>query len=74
MSMKKLQDKHYIILLIVCVIIMIGIVALTKGKDLALSTLLAGIGGVVGLTIGTVIRKKTNVGKTVDERNPKAHR
>ena len=56
MSMKKLQDKHYIILLIVCVIIMIGIVALTKGKDLALSTLLAGIGGVVGLTISTVIR------------------
>ncbi len=72
--MKKLQDKHYIILLIVCVIIMVGIVALTKGKALALSTLIAGIGGVAGLTIGTVIRKKTNVGKAVDELNPKAHR
>ena len=72
--MKKLQTNHYIILLAVIVAIATVIVALTLGKDLALSVFLTGLLCLVGFIIGTVVRKKTKVGKAVDELSPKAHR
>lgn len=64
--MKKLKHYHYIILLLICVIILVSIVALTMGSDAALSTLLTGSGGIIGLTIGIIIRQKTEIGKEID--------
>lgn len=64
--MKKLKPYHYIILLLICVIILVSIVALTMGFDAALSTLLTGSGGIIGLTIGIIIRQKTEIGKEID--------
>ncbi len=64
--MKKLKPYHYIILLLICVIILVSIVALTMGSDAALSTLLTGSGGIIGLTIGIIIRQKTEIGKEID--------
>jgi uncharacterized membrane protein len=61
--MKKLKPYHYIILLTVCVAITVTIVALTLGKDVAISVLCTGIGCIIGLIIGTVIKKKTDEGK-----------
>lgn len=61
--MKKLQTHHYIILLAVCVAIAVVIVALTIGKDVAISVMYTGIGCIIGYIIGTAIRKKTDVGK-----------
>ena len=72
--MKKLQASHYIILLAICVTIVTVIVALTMGKDAALSVLPTGIGCIIGLIIGTIIRKNTDVGKAVDELSPRSHR
>lgn len=45
---------------------MVSIVAITMGSDAALSTLLTGSGGVIGLTIGIIIRQKTEIGKEID--------
>lgn len=61
--MKKLQVHHHIILLAVCVAITVVIVALTLGKDVAISVLCTGIGCFIGLIIGTAIRKKKDVSK-----------
>ena len=72
--MKTLQAKYYVILLAICVAIATVIVSLTKGKELALSVLLTGIGVVGGLAIASVIRKKTDVGKAINDLNPKVHR
>ena len=70
--MKKLQSNHYIILLAIIVAIVTVIIALTLGKNLALSVFLTGLLCLAGLIIGTVVRKKTEVGKAVDELSPKA--
>ncbi|MBR1513154.1 MAG: hypothetical protein IJ622_02550 [Bacteroidales bacterium] len=72
--MKKPQNKNYLILLAICVVIMAIVVALSKNKETAIAVLLTGIGAVVGLTIGILARKKTAVGKAVDEMEPKAYR
>ena len=61
--MKKIQAKHYIILLVVFVAILVVAIALTLGKDTATSVLPTGIIGcvvglVVGLIIGVNIKKK----------------
>ena len=72
--MKKLQSNHYIILLAIIVAIVTVIVALTLGKDLALSVFLTGLLCLAGLIIGTVVRKKTEIGKAVDGLIPKARR
>ena len=72
--MKKLQPNHYIILLAILVAVITVIVALTFGKDLALSVFLTGLLCLAGTIIGTVVGKKTEVGKAVDELSPKAHR
>ena len=62
-AMKKLQVHHYIILLVACVVITVVMVALTLGKDVAISVLCTGIGCIIGLIIGTVIKKKSNADK-----------
>ncbi len=62
-AMKKLKAHHHIILLTVCVAITVIIVALTLGKDVAISVLCTGIGCIIGLIIGTVIRKKKDASK-----------
>ena len=62
-SVKKLKAHHYIILLAVCVAITVTIVALTLGKDVAISVLCTGIGCIIGLILGFVIRKKKDEGK-----------
>jgi hypothetical protein len=62
-AMKKLKPHHYIILLTVCVAITVIIVALTLGKNVAISVLCTGIGCIIGLIIGTVIKKKSDEGK-----------
>ena len=56
--MKKLKAHQHIILLAVCVAITVTIVALTLGKDVAISVLCTGIGCIIGLIIGYVVRKK----------------
>ena len=61
--MKKLKAHHYIILLTECVAITVIIVALTLSKNIAISVLCTGIGCIIGLIIGTVIKKKTDEGK-----------
>lgn len=61
--MKKLKPLHNIILLIVCVAITVTIVALTLGKDLAISVLCTGIGCIIGLIIGYAVRKKQDTVK-----------
>ena len=58
--MKKLKLQHYVILLIICEIILAGIVALTKGVNSALATLLGGMGPVIGLIIANRLRNKDN--------------
>lgn len=70
--MKKLEANHYTILLAVIVAVVTVVVALTLGRDLALSVFLTGLLCVAGLIIGNVTRKKTKVGKAVDEMNPNA--
>ena len=72
--MKKLLANHYIILLAIIVAIVTIIVALTLGKSLALSVFLTGVICLAGFIFGTVVRKKTEVGKAVDEMNSKARR
>ncbi len=62
-DMKKLKAHHYIILLAVCVVITVTIVALTLSKNVAISVLCTGIGCIIGLIIGFVIRKKKDEGK-----------
>ena len=62
-AMKKLKPHHYIILLAVCVAIAVTIVALTLGKNVAISVLCTGIGCIIGLIIGFVIRKEKDEGK-----------
>jgi hypothetical protein len=62
-AMKKLKPHHYIILLTVCVAITVIIVALILSKKVAISVLCTGIGCVIGLIIGTVIKKKSDEGK-----------
>lgn len=59
--MKKLQAKHYIILMAICVIVIAVIVAFTIGIDAAIGTLIAGAGGVVGLMSAAILRKKTSL-------------
>ena len=61
--MKKLKPYHYIILLTVCVAITVILVALTLSKDVAISALCTGIGCIIGLIIGFVIKKKSDEGK-----------
>lgn len=56
--MKKLKAHQHIILLAVCVAITVTIVALTLGKDVAISVLCTGIGCIIGLIIGYTVRKK----------------
>ena len=62
-AMKKLKPHHYIILLTVCVAITVIIVALILSKKVAISVMCTGIGCIIGLIIGTVIKKKTDEGK-----------
>ena len=62
-AMKKLKPHHYIILLTVCVAITVIIVALTLGKDVAISVLCTGIGCIIGLIIGSIVRKKKEASK-----------
>ena len=71
-TIKKLQANHYTILLAIIVAVVTVVVALTLGRDLALSVFLTGILCLTGLIIGNVIRKKRKVGKAVDEMNPNA--
>lgn len=61
--MKKLKAHHFIILLTVCVAITVTIVALTLGKNVAISVLCTGIGCIIGLILGFVIRKNKNASK-----------
>lgn len=61
--MKKLKPHHYIILLTVCVAITVIIVALTLSKNIAISVLCTGIGCIIGLIIGSAIRKKKDASK-----------
>ncbi len=61
--MKKLKAHHYIILLTVCVAVTVTIVALTLGKNVAISVLCTGIVCIVGQIIGSVIKKKSDEGK-----------
>lgn len=61
--MKKLKPHHYIILLTVCVAVTVIIVALTLGKNVAISVLCTGIVCIIGQIIGFVIRKKKNASK-----------
>ncbi len=61
--MKKLKAHHYIILLTVCVAITVIIVALILSKKVAISVLCTGIGCIIGLILGFVIRKKKDEGK-----------
>lgn len=61
--MKKLKAHHYIILLTVCVAITVTIVALTLSKNIAISVLCTGIGCIIGLILGFVIRKNKNASK-----------
>ena len=65
--MKKLKAKHYFILFAICVAVVTTVVALTMGKDLAISVLLTGIVGLVGFIVGNVIGKKPDSDKK-DER------
>jgi hypothetical protein len=65
--MKKLKAKHYFILFAICVAVVTTVVALTMGKDLAISVLLTGIVGLVGFIVGNVIGKKSDNDKK-DER------
>ncbi len=62
-AMKKLKPHHYIILLTVCVAITVIIVALTLGKNVAISVLCTGIVCIIGQIIGSVIRKKKDASK-----------
>ncbi len=62
-AMKKLKAHHHIILLTVCVAITVIIVALTLGKDVAISVLCTGIGCIIGLIIGSIVRKKKEASK-----------
>ena len=62
-AMKKLKPHHYIILLTVCVAVTVIIVALTLGKNVAISVLCTGIVCIIGQIIGFVIRKKKNASK-----------
>lgn len=62
-AMKKLKAHHYIILLTVCVAITVIIVALTLGKNVAISVLCTGIVCIIGQIIGSVIRKKKDASK-----------
>ena len=61
--MKKLKAHHYIILLAVCVAITVTIVALTLGKDVAISVMCTGIGCIIGINIGSAIRNKKDASK-----------
>ncbi len=61
--MKKLKAHQHIILLAVCVAITVTIVALTLGKDVAISVLCTGIGCIIGLIIGYAVRKKQDANK-----------
>ena len=61
--MKKLKLHQYIILLVVCIAITVTIVALTLGKDVAISVLCTGIGCMIGLIIGHVVGKKKETAK-----------
>jgi len=61
--MKKLKAHHFIILLTVCVAITVIIVALTLGKNVAISVLCTGIGCIIGVILGFVIRKDKNASK-----------
>ena len=58
--MKKLKAKHYFILFALCVAVVTAVVALTLGKDLAISVLLTGIIGLVGFIIGNFVGKKSS--------------
>ena len=57
--MKKLKAKHYFILFAICVAVVTVFVALTMGKDVAISVLLTGVIGLVGFIIGTFVGKKS---------------
>ena len=72
--MKTSRTRLYVILLAICVAIITIVVALTKGKEIAFSVMLAGIGVVVGLALSAFLKKGTAVGKAAEELNPKAQR
>ena len=57
--MKKLKAKHYFILFALCVAVVTVIVALTMGRDVAISVLLTGIIGLAGFIIGNFVGKKS---------------
>ena len=61
--MKKLKAHQHIILLAACVAITVTIVALTLGKNVAISVLCTGIGCMIGLIIGYAVRKKQDTNK-----------
>jgi len=58
--MKNLKAKHYFILFAICVAVVTSIVALTLGRDLAISVLLTGVIGLVGFIIGNFVGKKSS--------------
>ena len=57
--MKRLKAKHYFIMFAICVAIVTAVVALTMGRDLAISVLLTGVIGLVGFIIGNFVGKKS---------------
>ncbi len=72
--MRKIKPQYYIIMLIISVIIMAFLTAITIDTDTALNIVLAGSGGTIGLTIGIIIRQKTDFGKEIDALSIKARR
>ena len=54
-----MKRKYYFILFVICVAVVTAIVALTIGRDVAISVLLTGVLGLVGFIIGNFVGKKS---------------
>ena len=54
-----MKRKHYFIMFVICVAVVTAIVALTIGRDVAISVLLTGILGLGGFIIGNFVGKKS---------------
>ena len=67
---EEIKSKHYFILFALCVAVVTVVVALTLGRDLAVSVLLTGVIGLVGFIIGNFVGKKSaDEKKQPDARN-----
>lgn len=53
---------------------MVSIVTVTMETNVALSTLLTGMGCIIGLTTGIIIRQETEIGNEIDTMSTKARR